>query len=170
MLFEFVPETLGSEHHALDLGEVQDGHFAFSTQGFDHGDGRLPAPGVVIRRDMRDDLGPCSDRCDVGSKDGNPCRVGFLNRCPDGSAIARGQNDRSYLLDDEVLDLVLLLVRVVLATDANKFVAGLEGLLLDGLGDLDKEWVCIRQDRDTDKLRRSFARRFRRYFIRYVFT
>ena len=166
MLFEFVPETLGSEHNALDLGEVQDGHFAFPTQGFDHGDGRLPAPGVVIRRDMRDDLGPCSDRCDIGREDGNPCRVGFLNRCPDGSAIARGQNDRSYLLDDEVLDLVLLLVRVVLATDADKFVPGLESFLLNGFGDLDKEWICIRQNRDTYELLRSFSRSVSLYFIR----
>ena len=89
---------------------------------------------------------------------------------PDGSAIARGQNDRSDLLDDEVLDLVLLLVRVVLATDADKFVPGLEGLLFDGLGDLDKEGVGIRQDRDTDKLRRSFARRVSLYFFQWVFT
>ena len=118
---------------------------------------------------MRDDLGPCGDRCDVGSKDRYPRRVGFLNRRPDGSAIARGQNDRSYLLDDEVLDLVLLLVRVVLATDADKFVTGLEGLLLDGLGDLDKEGVGRRQDRDADKLCRSFARRVRLYFTRCVF-
>jgi hypothetical protein len=86
-----------------------------------------------------------SKASNVGSENGDARPVGLLNHRADGFGIARIQDDRRDVADDEILDLVLLFGHVQFAADHGHAITVLGRLVGHGVGQVLKERICQRQ-------------------------
>ena len=143
---------------ALGLLEVEDGHLpAAGPEGFDHRGGGFLAAAEVVGGDLRDDLRVAAAVGDVDGKDGDAGGIRFGDHRADRLGVAGGENDRRYLADDEVLDLIPLLGDILVGADdlsVERLLARLGG---DRVADELEEWIVEREQRDADRAGRHPA-------------